>query len=104
MHPSRVCSRLSPFPVWEHLSFLGPWGRCSLRVCNRSDPFQYYPFFQWIANGQTGHQGDHVLKAVMGEAKDLPDRNWYLKEMAVLALAQVKNLSLAILKDAPVSL
>ena len=59
--------------------------------------------FQWIANGQIGHHRDHVRKLVVQEVKNLPDQKRYQKKTEAHALAQIKNLNLAIPKAALVS-
>ena len=52
--------------------------------------------FQLIVNGQTGLSGDHVLKAVVVEPKNLQDPKLCWKVMVELVQAQVKNLGLVI--------
>ena len=56
--------------------------------------------FQLIVNGQTGLNGDHVLKAVMVEPKYLQDPKLYRKVMVELVQAQVKTLGLVIANHA----
>ena len=56
-----------------------------------------------IANGQIGTDRDPAQKAVVMEVKDIPDLKQYLNRMVDLALAQMKNMSLAIPKAALVS-
>ena len=54
-----------------------------------------------IVNGQGGGLLDHVPRVVVVEFKDIPDLKQYLNRMVDLALAQMKNTMIVILKAAP---
>ena len=53
-----------------------------------------------IVSGQTGRRGDHVLKAVVVEAKHQQEPKLYRKLTAELVQAQVKRPGLAIANPA----